>query len=91
MLQKALTCPNSSIMLLKNLSTSIYFKQAHNLLPYGGIMQSMTTPRYPINDTTTAYGYAWFTSTYRGIYVYDMFGLLLLEVNIKGFLWFNSL
>ncbi|XP_045161602.2 penicillin-binding protein 4-like [Mercenaria mercenaria] len=37
-----------------------------NMLPFGGAFVSQTTPRYPINDITKAYGYAWFTSTYRG-------------------------
>lgn len=40
--------------------------QDQNMLPYEGVLRSMTTPAYPVNDTTKAYGYAWFTSTYRG-------------------------
>ncbi|KAH3854811.1 uncharacterized protein LOC127870813 [Dreissena polymorpha] len=31
-----------------------------------GSVRSLTTPAYPINDTTEGYGYAWFTGAYRG-------------------------
>ncbi|KAL4229793.1 hypothetical protein ACF0H5_010184 [Mactra antiquata] len=41
------------------------FKE-QNYLPYGGASQSIKSPNFPVNDSTNAYGYAWFTSKYKG-------------------------
>ena len=42
-------------------------------IPFLSPLGSFTKPEFPIDDIVSGYGYAWFTSEYRGTYSFYTF------------------